>query len=221
MGRDDVRVTHNRSKKMNTKLFALVITLALAGTAAPAQASGDEVKVTRTQHAVRDLWIDHLFWIRSVVSAATQGDKAARQEADRQVVENARHIAGVIEPFYGTPASEKLFGLLAGHYKAVLDYLSASIPSPAADRKSSAVEKLTANAEEIADFLSSANPYLPRETLLALLVSHGGHHVSQIDQIQAGDFQGEAETWREMKRHIYILSDALVNGIARQFPDRF
>lgn len=206
---------------MNAKLYALFLTLALAGTAAPAQASGDEGRIINTQYAVRDLWVDHIFWTRSVVTAAARGDKAARTEADRQVVENARNIAGVIEPFYGTSAGEKLFGLLAGHYKAVLDYLSATIPSPNADRQKSAVGSLTANAEEIADFLSSANPHLPRPTLLALLAGHGGHHVSQINQIQSGDFQGEAQTWQEMKQHIYILSDALVNGIAKQFPDRF
>jgi len=178
-------------------------------------------KAVSTQMAVRDLWVDHIFWIRSVVVAKADKNKKSETLADQKVVENAKKIAAVIEPFYGKPASEKLFGLLAGHYGAVKDYMNATLPTPNAAKQKSATEKMTSNAIEIATFLSGANPNLPKDTLVSLLAAHGGHHVAQINEIQKKDFAEEAQTWDSMKQHMYTLSDALVGGIGKQFPDKF
>ncbi|WP_374076156.1 hypothetical protein [Bdellovibrio bacteriovorus] len=182
---------------------------------------GSSSKSVSTQMAVRDLWVDHIFWIRSVVVAKADKNKKAEALADQKVVENAKKIAGVVEPFYGKPASEKLFGLLAGHYGAVKDYMNATLPTPSTAKQKEATEKLTSNAIEIATFLSGANPHLPKDTLVSLLAAHGGHHVAQINEIQKKDFASEAQTWDGMKQHMYSLSDALVGGIAKQFPDKF
>jgi hypothetical protein len=216
--------TNNQTKGVFMKILsvmtALMLSLLLAP-AAQAHEGHDHTKINATQMAVRDLWVDHIFWIRSVVVADVEKDKQAEAEADKQVVENARKIAGVIEPFYGKAASDKLFVLLAGHYGAVKDYMNATIPKADAKKQKEAVSKLTANATEIAAFLSGANPNLPQGTLVALLAAHGGHHVAQIDQLQKKNYAAEAETWSAMKQHMYTLSDALVNGIAKQFPDKF
>ncbi len=80
-----------------------------------------------------------------------------------------------------------------------------------------AAEKLTKNAEEIATFLSSANPNWPKQTLLSALAAHGAHHMAQIDQIQMKDYSAEAKTWDAMRKHIYVIADTLADGIAKQF----
>src|SRR5690606_4748000 len=113
---------------------------------------GAESNVVSTQKAMRDLWVDHIFWVRGVLFASARKDKAARAAAEKQVVENAKSIAKAIEPFYGKKASDKLFELLAGHYGAINDYIKATIPSPKAKKQKAAVDKLTANASEIATF---------------------------------------------------------------------
>ena len=86
--------------------------------------------------------------------------------------------------------------------------------------KDAALGKLTGNAGEIAKFLSSANPYLPKDTLMTLLSGHGGHHVAQINAIAAKDYAEESKVWDTMKDHIYVISDALGDGLARQFPKK-
>lgn len=178
-------------------------------------------KAVVTQMAVRDLWVDHIFWIRSVVIARADKNSKAEAEAEKNVVENAKKIAAVIEPFYGKPATEQLFKLLAGHYGAVKEYMVATFPKANAAKQKAATAKLTSNAVEIATFLSGANPNLPKGTLIGLLSAHGGHHVAQINEIQAKDYAKEAKTWEAMKSHMYTLSDALVAGIGKQFPDKF
>ena len=99
-------------------------------------------------------------------------------------------------------------------------HATATVAGDAAGAKQ-ALGELTSNANEIARFLAGANPNLPEATLKSLLAAHGGHHVQQNQQLVARDFAAEARTWDAMKTHIYAISDALVGGIAKQFPDKF
>lgn len=205
-------------------LLAATLTVGLPATAsagtAPEPASVVSVKLADTRAALRDLWIGHVFWVRNVVDAKFEGDEAAGKAAESQVVANARAIAGAIEPFYGTAASDGLFTLLASHWGAIKGYLDAT---HAGDRRGAdaAFKSLLKNADEIAAFLGGANPNLPVDVLKGLLTAHGSHHVQQIQEFHAGQFDAEAKTWAAMTRHMYVIADALADGIAKQFPDRF
>jgi len=177
-------------------------------------------KAAATQDALRDLWLGHVFWVRNVATNTFAGDTTAASAAEKQVVANAEAIAGAIEPFYGKAASEKLFNLLAGHYGAVKDHITATQAGNSEGQKA-AILKLTANANQIASFLAGANPNLPENTLKGLLTAHGAHHVQQNLQLKAKQYEQEARTWTAMKDHMYVIADALTAAIAKQFPEKF
>jgi len=186
--------------------------------ATPAPSVSTKLQATRT--ALRDLWHGHVVAVRKVVVAGIAKNKAAKAKAEAEVVDNAHAIAGAIEPYYGAPARDQLFTLLAGHYGAVKAYFEASLAKDA-KKESEATDQITTNAEAIAKFLSGANPNLPEATLLELLQVHGSHHISQIQQLIAKDHAGEAATWKEMTDHMNVIADALADGIAKQFPAKF
>jgi hypothetical protein len=177
-------------------------------------------KAVDTQMALRDLWLGHAFWVRNVVVAALAHDAAARQNAEAQVVDNAKQIAAAFEPIYGKAAADKLFGLLAGHWTGVKAYLDASLAKNA-NKQSAAMDQMTKNATDIAVFLSSANPNLPKDAVEGLLMAHISHHVSQIEELQAHKYADEAKTWAQMKDHMYAIADALTGAVVKQFPDKF
>ena len=177
-------------------------------------------KVNETGAAMRDLWVGHVFWVRNVVISTFAGNQPAAAAAEQEVVANAKQIAAAIEPYYGKDASEKLFGLLAGHYGAVKQYLEATVAGNRT-KQDAAFKSLSANATEIARFLSDANPNLPFDTLNGLLLAHGGHHVQQIQQVQSKQYAQETQTWEAMKNHMYVIADALAGAIAKQFPKQF
>ncbi|HSC93819.1 MAG TPA: hypothetical protein VLC73_02515 [Burkholderiales bacterium] len=177
-------------------------------------------KVAEASAAQRDLWVGHIFWVRNVVIETFAGNKKAAAAAEKEVVANAKAIAASIEPFYGKAASEKLFGLLAGHYGAVKQHLDATAAGSRGNQDA-AVKSLTGNATEIARLLSGANPNLPFDTLNGLLLAHGGHHLQQNQQIKSKQYAQEAQTWEAMKRHMYVIADALAGAIAKQFPAKF
>ena len=145
---------------------------------------------------------------------------SAIKAAEKQAVANAQAIAASIEPFYGAPAKDKFFKLLAGHYGAVKAYLVAAVAGDVS-AQAKATQSLTSNADEIATFLSQANPYLPKDAVQGLLLAHGGHHIQQIQQLRDRNYDAEAQTWEEMKKHVYQIADATADALAKQFAEKF
>jgi len=177
-------------------------------------------KVSQTAAVLRNLWVDHIFWVRNVSIATFNKNSVATKVAEQRVVANAQLIAAAIEPFYGIAAKEQFFKLLAGHYGAISAYLAA-VTKEDVSAQAAAIQSLTLNAEEIAIFLSKANPYLPQETLNSLLLAHGGHHIKQIQQLQEQNYESEAKTWEEMKDHVYQMADATADALGKQFEEKF
>lgn len=177
-------------------------------------------KAVEMREALRDLWLGHIFWVRNVVVSTKSGDVEAAKVAEECVVKNARAIADAVIPYYGKDAADKLFGLLAGHYGAVKEYMTTANAGNTAG-KDAAVDMIKKNATDIAVFLSSANPNWPKETLVSLLFAHGGHHIAQIDALNNKNYSSEAQTWEAMKNHMNMIADALGKGIAKQFPKKF
>jgi hypothetical protein len=189
------------------------------GHVAALQAPGAS-KVAEASAVQRDLWVGHIFWVRNVVVETFAGNKKAAAAAEKEVVANAKAIAASIEPFYGKAASDQLFTLLAGHWSAIKGYLDAAHGGDKAGMDTS-LKQLLANASEIAQFLGGANPNWSVNTLKGLLEAHGAHHVQQIGEFRSRQFDAEAKTWAAMVQHMYVIADALADGIAKQFPDKF
>jgi hypothetical protein len=205
-----------------TTLAASILTVLLsAGMPVYAQHADHETKIAtaslklpKAEASQWDLWLGHIFWVRNVAAETLAGNKAAATIAENEVVANAKQIAASIEPFYGKPASEKLFDLLAEHYAAIKGYLEATA-ADSQSKQDAAMKSLNDNAGKIAVFLSGANPNLPRDTLRGLFLAHGGHHVQQIQQLHDEQYQQEAQTWQAMKGHMYVIADALAGALAK------
>jgi len=177
-------------------------------------------KTILTAVALRELWLGHIFWVRNVSVATIDKNYSAGKAAEQQAVANAKAIAASIQPFYGAAAEDSFFKLLAGHYGAVKAYLVATVAADAA-AQATATQVLASNAEEIAALLSKANPYLEQDAVQGALLAHGGHHIQQIRQLNNREYEAEAQTWEEMKNHVYQIADATADALAKQFAEKF
>ena len=151
-----------------------------------------------TRLALRDLWVEHVFWIRNYALANQAATTQQAKIAADQVVDNATKIANSIAPLYGQPAADQLLKLLAGHWGAVKHYSDATVAKDT-QRQTGRRYRLTSNAKAIAAFLATANPNLPEARWSTMLSAHGGHHIAQIDEFAAHDYAGEARTWAMMR----------------------
>ncbi len=205
--------------------FAAALALALA-TMLPLQAHEHATPTAATapaapklDAALRSLWQGHVQHTRAYALAVKAGDRAAADKAASDVVANAQQIADAVAGFYGADAGKGMLKLLAGHWggvKAMTD--AAKAGNPAGVKQ--AMQDLSANAGEIAKFLSAANPYLGEDAVRGLLMAHAAHHQAQIGEIMRGDMQAEAKTWAAMQAHMNVIADALAGALARQFPDK-
>lgn len=225
---------------ISPKLLGLAVALALAGcnqasppadTAAPpaaveapppmAEPPADAVTVAapKLQATLRELWHGHIVHARDYALAMHAGNAADAKKAADAVVDNAKQISGAVGSFYGQAGGDQMMTLLAGHWGAVKGMTDARIKgdNAAADK---AIKDLDTNAAAIAKFLSGANPNLPEDTVLGLMMAHGAHHIQQVKLIIAGDTSGEATEWTAMQDHMDMIADALAGAIAKQFPDK-
>jgi hypothetical protein len=142
------------------------------------------------------------------------------EAAQQQEAANAQAIAASIEPFYGSMVKEGFHRLLTDHYSSVKTYLAGTMSS-SMWIQTAATQSIISNAGEIAAWLSKVNPYLPTDDLHSLLLAHGGHHLQQIQELMARNFMAEAETWKNMKVHVYQIADMTADALAKQFPEQF
>ncbi len=190
----------------------------LAEPAMPAEEAAT-VPAPQLQATLRELWHGHIVHARDYALAMHAGKTTEAKTAADAVVDNAKQISAAVGSFYGQAGGDQMMTLLAGHWGAVKAMTDARIKGDetAANK---AMTDLNANAAEIAKFLSGANPNLPEETVLGLMVAHGAHHSAQVSLIVKGDTAGEAAEWTAMQAHMDMIADALAGAIAKQFPDK-
>lgn len=189
---------------------------AQAATSAPATAPA----APQLHAAMRSLLHGHIVATRDYALAVHAGNKAAEKKAADAVVANAKQIANAVAGFYGEAGGDAFLKLLAGHWagvKALTDTTKAG--DSAGEQK--AMQDLATNGEQIAKFLSSANPNLPEQTVKGLWLEHVNDHKMQIDEMMANAPKAEqAQTWSHMQQHMNTIADALAGAIAKQFPNK-
>jgi len=186
----------------------------------PAVGDANPARVADTKEALRDLWVGHIFWVRNVVMSIATENPAARDAAEKEVLANAKQIARTITPFYGKDASEKLFSILVNGYGAVKEYSEATVAGNKR-RQDAALAHFASNANDFAILISGVNPYLPEDTVRALMAVHGAQHVLQINQLQEKGYAHIGATWPAMRQHIQIVADTLTTALVKQFPSKF
>lgn len=75
--------------------------------------------------------------------------------------------------------------------------------------------------EDLADFLSNANPNWTRSPLLDLLKGHLDTTSKEVVARLKKDWDGDVKAFDAVYEHILMMSDALSEGIIKQFPEKF
>jgi hypothetical protein len=169
--------------------------------------------------AMRKLWSDHVWWTRNYLIAAIADMPELKETTDR-LMQNQEDIGNAIVPYYGKKAGKKLTKLLKEHILIAADVVKAAKKGDAAQLKK-ADAQWHANADEIAAFLSKANPNWPYATVKEMMYMHlkltTQEAVARIKQNWAADVAAFDKVFDE----IMEMADALTNGIVQQFPDKF
>lgn len=185
----------------------------------PSMPDGHGAPATRAafRAGMRQLWEDHITWTRLFIVSAT-ADLADLGPTTERLLRNQQDIGDAIKPFYGDAAGQRLTALLRDHILIAADILGA-----AKSGNSSGVEAAStrwyANADEIAEFLSAANPRnWPADEMRAMMRSHLDLTLAEAVARLNGDFTGDIGLYDQVHAQILHMADMLSAGIINQFP---
>lgn len=168
--------------------------------------------------AMRKLWEDHITWTRLVI-VSTFNSLPDLDTTTQRLLQNQEDIGDAIKPFYGDAAGEQLSTLLREHILIAAEILQAAKNGQPLD---DAIARWYANADDIAEFLNSANPEnWPFEEMRAMMREHLDLTLQEAVTYLNGDYAGSITAYDEVHIQALDMADMLSDGIIRQFPKEF
>ncbi|MFM9277630.1 glycosyltransferase [Paenibacillus jiagnxiensis] len=212
-------------------LPALLLTLALVVSMTPvvsvqaqeAEKKGSVVclspKMVQLKTDMQKVWINHTIWTRSYIVSALS-NLPDQKDVLARLLQNQQDIGNVIKPYYGEAAGNKLADLLREHILIAVKIVAAAKAGNQAD-----VKKLEAdwhrNADDIAKFLSTANPNWQFKVLQDMLYAHLQFITEIVLDRLKGDWKADIAATDKNEIHMIHLADILTEGIVKQFPGKF
>ena len=169
---------------------------------------------------MRKLWEDHITWTRLAIISLEAGTPDTSATVAR-LLQNQTDIGNAIKPYYGDAAGNQLTELLRAHILIAADVIAAAKAGDTA-KLGDAQARWDKNADDIAAFLSSANPH--NWKLSTMQDEMHVHLKLTTDEAVAhlqGKWDADVAAYDAVHDHILHLSDLLSAGIVKQFPKRF
>jgi hypothetical protein len=177
-------------------------------------------KESQLRDGMRKLWEDHITWTRLAIVSFAAGLPDFDPTAQR-LLSNQVDIGNAIKPYYGRQAGNQLTALLKEHIAGAVALLKAAKSGNTTDFDA-AKAAWYRNGDEIARFLSTANPRNWRFAKVRGLMR--GHLDLTLEEAAArlqGEFPADIRAYDRIHDHILMFADVLSNGIIKQFPKRF
>lgn len=206
-------------------ILALLISSSPAMVSAQAETAQEKSSACLSPNMVKlktdmqKVWIDHTIWTRSYIVSAIS-NRPDQQDVLNRLLQNQQDIGDLIKPFYGEAAGNKLADLLREHI-----LIAGKIVAAAKAGNQSDVKKLEAdwhhNADDIAKFLSTANPNWQFKELQEMLYTHLQLITEIVLDCLKGDWKADIAATDKNEIHMIHLADILTEGIIKQFPEKF
>lgn len=175
---------------------------------------------TKLYTTMRGLWDEHMEWTWNAVVAFATDSPGLQPTLDR-LLRNQADIGRAITAYYGKDAGAQVTELLSEHINLAVPVLKAA-KSGDKDALSVALDAWYANAQEIGDFLATANPnQWDQADMRAMMKTHIDQTTDYASKAITGDWAAAITSFDEAQAHMAEMSDMLSAGIIGQFPDKF
>jgi hypothetical protein len=195
--------------------------------ATPARAAGEKkaaagtaptMSATDLRNGMRKLWTDHTTYTHAYIVSALAGlpDLPA---VTQRLLRNQDDIGNAIKPIYGEDAGKKLAALLRDHILIAADVVKAAKANDAKGVEA-AQKKWHGNADDIASFLSGANPNWKKPALTDMLYKHLDFVTAQTVARIKMDWPADIQAYDTGYEHMMMFADMLSDGIIKQNPKK-
>jgi hypothetical protein len=171
-------------------------------------------------HAAMDrLWEEHIGWTRNVILCLTD-QLPGTDQAVKRLLQNQEDIGNAVKPFYGNEAGDKLTALLKQHIIIAADVVTAA-KNGDSGKLDEAGKNWYANADEISQLLSGANPEWKLADMKMMMDTHLKLTTDEAVARIHKDYDADISAFNQVQDEILKMSDMLADGIISQFPDKF
>ena len=168
---------------------------------------------------LNNLETEHVSLAAAATRAGFDGDPAF-QAAAGQLDKNSNALADAVGSVYGPDARTRFYEIWASHIGFFVDYTVAAKKGDQAGM-AKAVENLNGYVEAISDFLSKANPNLPKDAVAQLVGEHVGLLKNAVDKHGAADYAASYEAEDQARDQISTIANTLAGAIVKQKPGNF
>lgn len=168
---------------------------------------------------IRLLWEQHVYWTRLFILSAAFGLPDMELVANR-LLRNPKDFEAALKPYYGESAAAQFAELLTSHLKIAAELVNAAKAGDNA-AAADAEKRWYANADEIADFLGSINPYWSAQEWQKMLYDHLAMTKTEAVDILSAKYADSIDVLENIERQALVMADAMTQGIVKQFPRRF
>ncbi|MCM3531587.1 glycosyltransferase [Cytobacillus oceanisediminis] len=205
-------------------ILGIMLLLPLNMLTAPGNAAAQKPCITQSEvkfgNEFRRLWVDHVLWTSNYITSATTAGAENQKQVLARLLKNQEDIGNSIKPYYGDAAGNKLTELLKEHIVIAGDIVEAAKSGQGA--KVNQLNKIWhRNADEIAAFLSGANPNLQNEDVKKLLYTHLELVTDDLTASLVKDWDARIVSIDDGLSHIIMMADAISDAVVKQFPDKF
>jgi hypothetical protein len=171
------------------------------------------------KYDMQEVWIEHAWWTRSFIVSSIAGLEDQEVVLNR-LLQNQVDIGNLIKPYYGGEAGNKLTALLKEHILIAGKIVEAAKKGDQANVDKSNKEWIR-NADEIIDFLVSANHHWSKGHLKEMFYLHLKLTTDEVVARLQKDWASDIQKADLNEEHLIHMADFITEGIVKQFPQKF
>lgn len=173
----------------------------------------------RLNNHLRLLWEQHVVWTRltiiSIVFSLPDVDLVTNR-----LLRNPKDFEALLRPLYGDRVASRFADLFTSHLVIAAELVNAA---KAGDTRAAAEaeKRWYANADQIAAFLGSINPYWSVQQWKTMLHEHLALTKSEAVNMINGNYAESITLFDQIEKQALEMADVMTHGIIQQFPNYF
>nr|WP_144924824.1 LysM domain-containing protein [Paenibacillus bovis] len=173
-----------------------------------------EVELMRNE---RSLWEEHVAWTRMAIISLTFNLPDIEFILAR-LLKNATDMGDMFRPIYGDVAADTYATLIKEHLLIAADLVKAAIAGDA-QAAETAERKWYQNADEIAVFLNSVNPYLEENEVRDMFYTHLRLTKDEAISMINKDYEKDIAIYDEIEKQAREMADMISDAMIKLYPD--
>ncbi len=168
---------------------------------------------------MRSLWEEHVAWTRMAIISLVFNLPDINEVLTR-LLKNAEDMGNMIRRLYGDMVATTYSQLIQEHLLVAADLVKAAIAGDAEAAKA-AEEKWYQNADEIAAFLNSVNPFLPEAAVQDMFYKHLELTKQEAVFMINKEFEKDIAVYDAIEKQAREMADAISDAMVQHYPHVF